>query len=144
MRLAGRGLSLVELVVVMAIVGLLVGTSVAGFNIFRTPRMLDLAAAQIVADLRTAQQRARVGRTEYVVAFSVGSGQYDIASADLGSKQRAQLPRGVMITTTTWRGHRVTFSTYGNPDRTGAVHVRNRAGERVVRVDELGRITSTL
>ncbi len=41
------------------------------------------------------------------------------------------------------RGHCVTFSTYGNPDRTGAVHVRNRAGERVVRVDELGRITTT-
>lgn len=142
MRAPAKGFSLLELIVVIAIVGLLVGSTVTGFNLFRSPRMLGLAAAQIVADLRDTQQRARTERAEYVVMFSPGSGEYGISKIEGGAAQRVRLPRGALIATTTWPEHRVTFSTYGNPDRTGVVRVRNRAGEQIVRVDELGRVTT--
>jgi prepilin-type N-terminal cleavage/methylation domain-containing protein len=143
MRAPDRGFSLIELLVVLAIVSLLVGASAVGFNIARTPRMLGLAAAQIVADLRAAQQRARLERVEYVVTFSVGSGHYGIARVEGGGVQRVKLPRGVVISATTWRAHRVTFSTFGDPHQTGKIHIRNRAGERSVYVDEMGRISTT-
>ncbi|MBM3744437.1 MAG: prepilin-type N-terminal cleavage/methylation domain-containing protein [Acidobacteria bacterium] len=138
-----RGLSLIELVVVLAIVSLLVGASLVGFNISRTPQMLSLAASQVAADLRATQQRARLERWEYTAAFSVGSNQYGLARAGGGWAHRVQLPRGVIVVETTWRGNKVTFSTFGNPDHPGVIRVRNRAGERSVHVDAMGRITTT-
>lgn len=138
-----QGLNLLELVVVFAIVGLLVGGSVAGFNIYRTPRMLDLAASQVAADLRGAQQRARLEREEYLVRFSVGSGRYEISRVGGGPTEQAHLPRGVSVVETTWRGHQVAFSSHGNPVRAGTVRVRSRAGERAVQVDGFGRITTS-
>lgn len=137
-----RGLSLIELVVVLAIVSLLAGASLIGFNISRTPQMLALAAAQVAADLRVIQQRARLERWEYTATFSVDSNRYDLTRAGGGWVQRAQLPRGVIFVGTTWRGNRVVFSTFGNPDRPGVIRVRNRTGERSVRVDEMGRTTT--
>ncbi len=142
MRSGSRGMTLLELLVVLAIIGLLFAGGAVGLNISRSPRTLGLAAERVAGDLRAAQQRARQERAEYAVTFSVGSGAYEITKGGQRSGERVELPRGVIIADTTWREHRVTFSTYGNPDRTGTVRIQNRAGERAVDVDQYGRITT--
>jgi type II secretory pathway pseudopilin PulG len=133
------GVTIVELVVVMALAAVLLVVSVAGVNLARSPRLLELGAAEMVADLRSVQQRARGERAEYVVTFTPGSGTYTAVRADGAASQVGELPSGVKVVSTTWPGHRFTFSSYGNPDRAGTIRLRNRSGERSVGIDALGR-----
>jgi prepilin-type N-terminal cleavage/methylation domain-containing protein len=138
MRATG-GFTIIELLVVMALAAALLVVSVTGFNLARSPRLLELGATEMVADLRAVQQRARGERTAYTVTFAIGSGGYTVVRGDGTVSQVGALPSGVSIAATTWPDHRLTFSSYGNPDRAGTIRLRNRSGERSIRIDPMGR-----
>jgi prepilin-type N-terminal cleavage/methylation domain-containing protein len=139
---ARGGFSLIEIVVVVAIVGVLVTAAVAGFNLSRTPRMLALAAAQVAADLRATQDRARVESATYAITFVVGGREYTIARPDAARVDRLQLPRGTVIASTTWPDHRLEYSGFGVPRATGVVRLQNRSGVREVIVEASGRVAT--
>lgn len=56
-----RGYTLIELIVVITIIGLLVGASIAGFNTLNKRQTLISSGKEVISLMRTAQQRAVSG-----------------------------------------------------------------------------------
>lgn len=58
---ARRGYTLIEIIVVVAIMGLMVGASIAGFNTLNQRQVMLSAGRELMSVMRTAQQRAGSG-----------------------------------------------------------------------------------
>lgn len=166
-RCAERGLSLVELVVAVAIGGLVLILAFGGQNML-AERRLTGAARKLLTDIRTMEQRARAERTCYRVAFSPmadtytmerytgavspappgGGSQCNDAGAWAGPVEREnpgdafsrRMPRGVDLASTTFAGDVLTISPLGNPNA-GTVTLRSQGGaSRRIVVEAFGRV----
>jgi prepilin-type N-terminal cleavage/methylation domain-containing protein len=163
------GLSLVELVVAIAIGGILVALSFGGTSLLANRRLTSMART-LASDMRTLEQRARTERTCYRIVFDPAGDAYDmdqydaaqVTSAPLGGgsqctnpgawtpqvfKQDAsdtvsrRLPRGVDLISTTFGSDTLVYSPLGNPNA-GTVILRTQAGmERRVVVEPTGRVS---
>jgi prepilin-type N-terminal cleavage/methylation domain-containing protein len=80
MRQTARQLafSVVELIVVLAIIAILASMAIPRFASATTRQRADAAARRIVADLTLAQQRARHTSRSQSVIFDVAAGSYQI------------------------------------------------------------------
>ncbi len=56
-----RGYTLIEIIIVVTIIGLLTGASIAGFNTLNQRQTVLSAAKEVISVMRTAQQRANAG-----------------------------------------------------------------------------------
>ncbi len=131
-----RGMTLLELVAALVILGVLLGLAYPSWQRFRAHQGLRYAAAQVATDLREAQERAKAERAEYRATFPSGSGQYQVERVGGGFQHRAELPQGVTVSS----GVTVTFSAFGRPDNAYSIELTNPAGSATVTVDPGGGI----
>lgn len=123
--------SLVELVLVMAIVGITAAIAAPRYARSIAAYSAQAAADRLRADLETARERAKAASSSYSVLFPVGQSAYDIyptaAPADLSRRSTVRLdadPYRASITSVNFEGFNVlTFSGFGLPDHGGAVAV---------------------
>jgi prepilin-type N-terminal cleavage/methylation domain-containing protein len=89
-----NGYTLIEIIIVVTIMGLLVGASIAGFNTLNQRQTVLSAGREVVSIMRTAQQRAAAGiKPEgtcdqllgYSVRGTVNSAQYTLSNVCLNS-----------------------------------------------------------
>ncbi len=121
------GYTLIELIIVITIMGLLVGASIAGFNTLNKRQTATNAGKELMSVMRTAQERAVSGikptTCDQLVGYSVNgtanSGTYTLKSVCMvgGSSTSSvvktyQLPTGVTVVNT--------FSTQFNVQTGGA------------------------
>lgn len=160
------GLTLLEAVVGLAIVGVLLAIAANGWSVL-TSRRLTNQARKIASDLRMIEQRARTERTCYRIVFSPTGETYNIQqytgnvipapsgggdqcpdawSTALAFKEEAadtvsrRMPPRTDLVSTTFTGNTVTFSPTGNPNG-GTITIEGLSGQqKQIIVDVIGRV----
>jgi len=131
------GLTLLELVVVVSLVGVLLGLSYTWWQGHVAQRQLQYGIVQVATDLREAQERAKEARRQYTVTFTGGSSAYVIAETGGGGfVENARLPGDVTATA----NDVVTFSPFGQPDAAHTITVQNATGSGTIDVNATGGI----
>lgn len=131
------GFSLLDVVITVALLGLLVTLALTRWQGYMAHQRLRYGTAQVATDLRSAQERARSERTPYTVAFTPDAGAYTVARSSGGFQENTRLPDGVTAAASVT----VTFSAFGKPDASRTVTVQNSAGTRTITVNAAGGIT---
>lgn len=126
-----RAFSLVELVMVLAIVGLVGAIAVPRYNRSLGRYRVSCAARRIAADLAYAQSQARVTSQSRQIDFQTAGRSYQIANvADLRGRSgtyTVDLSREPYCTQTMTLdlggATKITFDAYGTPSATGGITV---------------------
>jgi MSHA pilin protein MshC len=114
--LNSEGMTLIEIILVMVIVGILAATLIPRFDFtISTKASVDGAAYMIASDIRYAQEFAMANRVSKTVTFTNGSSVYTFGPVSTGMDPSGQLPSGVTITGTSPSPCIVTFNSLGEP-----------------------------
>jgi type II secretory pathway pseudopilin PulG len=140
-------LTLVEIVIVLAIIGLMAGIAINRYGQSLARWRVDSAARRVVADIELARRTARHKSSSVVVAFD-NRGFYGINELNdpdrPGERYRVVLtepPYLSVLAASFGGGTSVAFDAYGQATPGGTVSVRHGALVRIITVDPL---TSTV
>lgn len=136
-RSGSGGFSLMEVVVVVALMGLLMTLAVTRWQAYTARQRLLYATAQVSTDLRQAQERAKAERATYTVTFTGASQAYTIARVGGGFIENTQLPEGVTAAANTV----FTFTAFGRPDAARSITIQNTSGTGITSVSAMGGIS---
>ncbi|WP_334110289.1 prepilin-type N-terminal cleavage/methylation domain-containing protein [Thermodesulfitimonas autotrophica] len=147
-----RGFTLVEVLLVVALVGLLFGVAVVSFNRAVAHWEIEAAARLLASDIRTAQQKALAEGTATAVWFYRDAGCYERRNGG-AVRETVYLPVRVRFTKLTFNEvsgvapavYEVHFTASGSPAQAGSAYLENVTGEhRAVRVSVgTGRVRVT-
>jgi prepilin-type N-terminal cleavage/methylation domain-containing protein len=142
---SGKGLSLVELIIVLSLVSILAGLGVLAHQALRPQLNLSMAARQLMMDLKMVRMRAVADHVNYRVVFPGGSASYrtqrKATSGYQDEGRPVSLPPGVLIADCTARDEAISFVARGNAGSFGTVTIRNEKGEvRHVSVNIAGQM----
>jgi prepilin-type N-terminal cleavage/methylation domain-containing protein len=137
------GFSLVELVLVMAVLGVLAGIAVPRYSQFLARQRVDAAANRIVTDLSLAQRQARFLSKSLTVKFNLAGSRYTLVGvadpdrpANTYSVSLADEPYSATLQSADLGGDAdVTFNGFGVPDTGGTLLVRVGQYQRTIELD---------
>ena len=136
------GLTLVELVTVLAITAVLGAMVVPRYGNAISRYRVDAAARRVAADLAFAQSRARALSTSRSVTFNVNAGTYLLNSesgfngASTYAVDLTTDPYYVSIGTANFGGTgTITFNGFGFPASAGTIQISSGSASRIVSVD---------
>ena len=160
-----RGFTMIEMVVALAIIGVLMIAAIPLLIGYRASRNLDLGAQQLTADLRAAADRARTEHYLILVSFTPASGAYQVQSLSptngisgrcalpvagtWSTVERDHLPSRLTVTSTSLASNELLLSCQGMPyNSTGStayttdqsIVVADSAGSRAVTVRTSGEV----
>ena len=126
-----RAFTYVELILVIAILGIVAGIAVPRFGNFIAHRHIDAAATRIATDLAFAQREAKFSSTTQTVSFNVGTDSYTLVGMEdpdhAGREYAVPLteePYNATIISADFGGDvEVVFDGYGVPDSGGTIVV---------------------
>ena len=149
-RLNRSGFSLIEIMVVIAIVGIVSLIAIPNMISWRGERQLEGAARSFLADMQLARLRAVREAEDVSVVVNVAGDSYQMIvdsdsdyTLDAGEIQLRSrtMPTGIIIVSTTFAGDRTQFDSRGRPNIIGRATFRNTANStREVFVNRVGRL----
>jgi len=119
---ARLGFSLLELVVVLALMAILAAIALPGWSRLLPAYQLDSSVRQMQSELHSIKMRAAAENTGFQLAYLAGASQYTI-QADTKVLATKPLPEGIVIT----KAGTVSFSPRGTAGA-NRVRLRNSAG----------------
>lgn len=147
MRIAGhlrssQGYSLVELILVVAIIGVLSGLAIPRYGRAASRYRADAAAKRVVADLQQAQQRGLAGSGACVLSFSTSAATLTMTYPTIGGvagrsvqTKLGLLPYLASIQSVDFGGtSSVTFDGNGRPSAGGTIVIRSGNESRTITV----------
>ena len=141
-----HGYSLLELVVVMAVIAVLTGAAVVGYGPMLAAWRLNAAARQVIIDIKVARARAIGEGVSHRVHFSVQGNTYQ-QQRQGPSEQYAPtgppttLPTTIETTKCTAAGSNITFAPQGHTRTFGTITLQNAGGDqRQVVISIAGRM----
>lgn len=138
-----RGFSLLELVLVTAILAIVSAIAIPRYGCAATRYQVDLAARRVAADLRQAQAHAKTTGASCTIVFSVATGSYclmnvpslDRSPGDYTVDLMAEPYRASLVSASFNTTSQVVFNGWGLPDNAGSVIVAVGTQQRTVTVD---------
>lgn len=140
---AARGFTLIEMMVVIAVIGMLASVSTTAYSSFKTHENLEIAANGVVEAIRYAQANAQSGKggsswgaeilPSSVVVFKGAS----YAGRDAASDQALDFPGGV---TASGLSEIVFAAVTGFTANTGIVVMTNSSGTKNISINEKGTL----
>ena len=128
-----KGLTLVELLCVLALLGLILAVAVPAVSGISDNRNLELAARGLASDLRRTQQRAITSGYEQRVEFRLFMNDYRIRDLGSGERVTIKLPEGINYRSVNFpsgSGHpTLVFHRSGAPGQGGTVGLTNESGD---------------
>ncbi len=127
--------TLVELLCVVALLGLIVMVSTPAFKSLSQRRNLEIAARTMATEMRKAQQRAiTAGCGQIIEFYSVTN--YRIIDGKTEEKYDLELPEGIMRMSINFplndhKVHYLRFNYNGSPSRGGTVNLGNSSGDNL-------------
>ncbi len=142
-----RGASLIELVLVLAIVGVLAGIAMPRYASASGRRRLTAAASRLVSDLDAARSQARNTSSPTTMTFGVGTGRYSWVSASVKttgtSVDLAKSPYEALVSSISVGGDAdLVFSGLGLPDTAGTVVLTAGVWQIPVTIDAVSGVAS--
>ncbi len=135
-----RGFSLLELVIVMALLAIIGGIAMPRYTASLAHHRAEAAARRIAADLAYLRQQARFTSSSKTIAFDLATHQYSgsITTVMLGNE-----PYEAVILSVDFGGDaEIVFDGYGNPDSGGMVLIQAGHRQKTITVDgDSGRVT---
>lgn len=143
-----RGATLVELVITVAVIGIIAMIAVPRFARAQDGTSADAAARRLVSELCAIRQRAIVSRTSATVTVVVGRGTVKVAGIDTtglgcdgGGFDLAESPYGVTVLKVTFPAGTFQFDGHGWVGSEGSIAIGRGAVARVVTVSAAGMIS---
>jgi type II secretion system protein H len=139
-----EGFSLVELIVVIALISIVSAISVPAWQGYKDKTNLKTAAREVTADISDAKQRAVAENTSiYRITFNSTGNSYALTRTDTGAtiwtKSLASFGSGIVISSVTFSGSTVSFQNRGTASN-GSVTLRNSRGAQArITVNITGR-----
>ncbi len=141
-RNRNHAFTLMELVIVLAIVLLLAGMAAPRYAQWTARYRADLAAQQIARDMELAQAMARSGSQDQLVVFLPAQDRYiladSVAAATAGHGKVVQLyhpPFEARLDSASFGGRTyLVYNGYGEPTETGAAKLHVGSQVRTIRV----------
>jgi len=129
--LNNRGITLIELIIVLAILSIIFSISIPQFNDIIARYELQTTARMVASDLRLAQQMAISKGEYYRILFDLfNRDRYQLLSGTKMIKQ-VFLPKGVKLSATSFNGNTVMFTPLGAPVPAGRIMLTGRNNENL-------------
>jgi len=143
-----KGFSLTELIVVIAIIGIIAMFAIPAFNHYSVNANLKTAARDIASDIFTIKEKAVSENVRYLIEFAVGSNQYTLNKGTytgepwtvIQTRSPSTIGSDVKLTNAEFsHGQKIYFQTRGTADP-GSVSIANRYGSTAtITVNNSGR-----
>lgn len=128
MRNRDRGYTLIELILVIAIMAILFTISFPNFTRILSQYQLKSTANQLISDMRWVRQESIYGRSGMVKMYFERDKNY--YAIDEGTKRRAkrELPKGIYFHDVPLNNSQLTFTLIGAPSEAGTIVLKNSYG----------------
>ncbi len=138
--LVKRGLSLVEFLIVLAVLGILLGIGFVSLRSYQQSLIIREAATRVSTELLNIRQQARRQSVNFSFQANEGESTYRVGrSSELASLSPKSLPAGVVFQRVPNGGGRVTFiAPYGVVDAPNRTYTLQGPGNRVLNVHIVG------
>jgi prepilin-type N-terminal cleavage/methylation domain-containing protein len=131
-KAAARGFTVLELMVTVAIIGIVAGIAIPTFNRMAVNGNLRTAARDIMGDIANLKEGAMAQNTQYSMIFNTGTNSYTLPllpGGTLATKSPASLGQGIQLTGVAFgAGSTITFLTRGTLSQGGNVVLTNSRG----------------
>ena len=139
-----RGFSLIELIIVMALMGILATLATYSWGRYVNNSNLRTAVREVMADLTLSKQKATTEGVQYRLTFTAGSGSYTISASPFTTSQTKDLTtfgNGLSVQSVSFASGQVNFLTRGTlSTNTGTVVlVNNRNSTATITINVTGR-----
>ncbi len=137
--LVKRGLSLVEFLIVLAVLGILLGVGFVSLRSYQQSLIIREAATQVYADLLNLRQQARRQSVNFSFQANEGESTYRVGrSSELASLSPKSLPAGVVFQRVPSGGSVTFIAPYGLVSAPNRTYTLQGPGNRVLNLHIVG------